>query len=60
MSREKRLFLIFCVASSVMAFGALMVAAQADVLGIFTNEGSVGITPPGCKAHYDYAKGEYT
>ncbi|MGH9741996.1 MAG: hypothetical protein ACRD51_06545 [Candidatus Acidiferrum sp.] len=60
MSREKRLFLIFCVASSVMAFGALMVAAQANDLGIFTNEGSVGITPPGCKAHYDSAKGEYT
>ncbi len=30
-----------------------------DGLGIFTDEGSVGITPPGCKAHYDPATGEY-
>jgi hypothetical protein len=28
-------------------------------LGIFTDEGSVGETPPGCQAHYDPAKGEY-
>ncbi|HKV23493.1 MAG TPA: hypothetical protein VJN93_02780 [Candidatus Acidoferrum sp.] len=35
-------------------------AAQTKPLGIFTNEGSVGVTPPGCKAEYDAAKGEYT
>jgi TolB protein len=33
--------------------------AQTDDLGIFTNQGSVGQTPPGGNAHYDPAKGEY-
>ena len=33
---------------------------QTNDLGAFTNEGSVGQTPPGCKAKYDAAKGEYT
>jgi hypothetical protein len=28
-------------------------------LGLFTGEGSVGNTPPGCAAHYDAARGEY-
>ena len=28
-------------------------------LGIFTNEDSVGQTPPGCQARYDPAKSEY-
>jgi hypothetical protein len=28
-------------------------------LGIFTDEGSVGKTPPGCKLQYDAEKGEY-
>jgi TolB protein len=28
-------------------------------LGIFTNEGSVGQTPPGCAARYDAPTGEY-
>jgi hypothetical protein len=32
---------------------------QTANLGIFTNEGSVGQTPPGCAAHYDASKGEY-
>jgi TolB protein len=32
---------------------------QTRGLGIFTNEGSVGQTPPGCKAQYDASKGEY-
>jgi len=43
-----------------MALGVVAALPQANELGIFTNEGSVGTTPPGCKAHYDSAKGEYT
>jgi hypothetical protein len=33
--------------------------AQTIDLGIFSNEGSVGQTPPGCKSTYDPGKGEY-
>jgi TolB protein len=33
--------------------------AQTNDLGIFTNQGSVGQTPPGGVAHFDPAKGEY-
>jgi hypothetical protein len=33
--------------------------APTNDLGIFTNQGSVGQTPPGGIAHYDPAKGEY-
>jgi TolB protein len=32
---------------------------QTPDLGVFTNAGSVGKTPPGCAARYDTAKGEY-
>jgi TolB protein len=42
----------------VMAFVAVGLA-QTNDLGIFTNQGSVGPTPPGGIAHYDPAKGEY-
>jgi len=42
----------------VMAFVAVGLA-QTNDLGIFTNQGSVGQTPPGGIAHYDPAKGEY-
>ena len=38
---------------------ALAGLAQAQDLGVFTNEGSVGATPPGVKAAYDAQKGEY-
>ena len=41
------------------ALGLAVAAPQAGNAGIFTNEGSVGQTPPGCKAHFDAAKGEY-
>ncbi|HYL63133.1 MAG TPA: hypothetical protein VE077_10980 [Candidatus Methylomirabilis sp.] len=44
----------------VAALGAAMAWGQVSGLGIFTDEGSVGQTPPGCKAKYDAAKGEYT
>lgn len=43
----------------LIAVAALVGAAQTNDLGIFTDEGSVGATPPGCKAHYDAATGEY-
>jgi len=49
---------------STFAFGAILIAlaaslAQTNDLGIFTNEGSIGQTPPGCRVQYDKAKGEY-
>jgi len=49
-----------CAFSMVMTLGVVVALPQTNDLGIFTNEGSVGTTPPGCKAHYDSAKGEYT
>ncbi len=42
----------------VMALVAVSLA-QTNDLGIFTNQGSVGQTPPGGTAHYDAAKDEY-
>jgi TolB protein len=45
--------------SIVMALGTAVALPQTNSLGIFTNEGSVGQTPPGCKTQYDAAKGEY-
>jgi TolB protein len=60
MLMKRKSFLLACVASAVMALGAALVVAQTNDLGVFTNEGSVGVTPPGCKAHYDAATGEYT
>jgi TolB protein len=55
-----RLLAPVCVVSVIMALALVVALAQTNDLGIFTNEGSVGTTPPGCKAHYDSAKGEYT
>ncbi|MGB7283334.1 MAG: hypothetical protein WBE13_13810 [Candidatus Acidiferrum sp.] len=60
MLRKKRPFLPACAALILMALGIAAAVAQSNGLGIFTNEGSVGVTPLGCKAHYDSAKGEYT
>ena len=48
-----------CALSIVMAMGVAAAWPQTNGLGIFTNEGSVGQTPPGGKAQYDAAKGEY-
>ena len=42
-----------------MALAAAVALPQTSSLGIFTNEGSVGQTPPGGKVQYDAAKGEY-
>jgi TolB protein len=44
---------------AILAAGAFAGLTQTGNLGIFTNEGSVGTTPPGCEAHYDPAKGQY-
>src|SRR5262245_15221643 len=38
---------------------AAALSAQTRNLGVFTDEGSVGQTPPGGKVEYDPAKGEY-
>ncbi len=45
--------------SIVMALGVAMALPQTNNLGLFTNEGSVGQTPPGGKALYDASKAEY-
>src|SRR5580692_8416914 len=59
MMRRRRSFLIVCALSIVVALGTAVALPQTSSLGIFTNEGSVGQTPPGCKAQYDAAKGEF-
>ena len=56
---KKRSLWIACALSIVMALGVAVALPQTSSLGIFTNEGSVGQTPPGVKAQYDAAKGEY-
>ena len=45
--------------SLVMVLGVAVAPAQRNDLGIFTNEGSVGPTPPGSQARYDASKREY-
>lgn len=59
MMLKKNSFLTACVCSAVMTLGVVEALPQANDLGVFTNEGSVGQTPPGCKTQYDAAKGEY-
>jgi TolB protein len=56
---RKRSFFIAFALSIVMVLGVTVALPQTSSLGIFTNEGSVGQTPPGVKAQYDAAKGEY-
>lgn len=48
------------VVGVTLAVGVLAAFPQSNDLGIFTNAGSVGQAPAGCKARYDAAKGEYT
>ena len=60
MKKSMRPLAPICALSVVMALAVVVVLPQTNDLGIFTNEGSVGATPPGCKAHFDPAKGEYT
>lgn len=45
----------------LLTLAVVMAVAQTKTdLGIFTDEGSVGQTPPGCKAKYEASKGEYS
>ncbi len=60
MKKNVRLLMPTCALSIVMAAGVALALPQTNDLGVFTNEGSVGTTPAGCKAHYDSVKGEYT
>jgi TolB protein len=59
MKSRKISFLPGCALVAVMALAAAVALPQTSSLGIFTNEGSVGQTPPGGKVQYDAAKGEY-
>lgn len=49
--------LTWVCATLIAAAGAAL--TETANLGIFTDEGGVGQTPPGCQAHYDPAKREY-
>jgi hypothetical protein len=60
MFSRKSSLLPICGLSLVMAMGFAVALPETNDLGIFANEGSVGVTPPGCKAHYSAASGEYT
>lgn len=53
----RRIWIALLVISLMMSTGVGI--AQTGGLGIFTNQGSVGPTPPGVAAHYDAEKGEY-
>lgn len=59
MVRMKRSFVAACASFTILVLGIVVAWAQTNELGIFTKEGSVGATPPGCKAKFDAAKGEY-
>lgn len=58
--RKKAALRRVCAVSTLLALAVVLALAETNDLGVFTNEGSVGQTPPGCKAHYDASKGEYT
>ena len=60
MIRTQRFIALGSALLLVVGLGSALAFAQAPDLGIFTNEGSVGPTPPRCKAKYDAVKGEYT
>ncbi len=55
----KRGIVAACGMMIALGLGVTAALPQISSLGVFTNEGSVGQTPPGCKAEYDAAKGEY-
>src|SRR5271170_3819468 len=59
MTDRKLSFVPGCALAIVMVLAAAAAWPQTSGLGIFTNEGSVGQTPPGGKAQYVAAKGEY-
>ena len=55
----RRVGMTACLAAIILGLSVTVAWPQAGRLGIFTNEGSVGQTPPGGKAEYDAAKGDY-
>ena len=59
MISRKHLGVTACAVAILLGLGVAVALPQTSGLGIFTNEGSVGQTPPGCKAEYDTSKGEY-
>jgi TolB protein len=50
---------VFSLALVMMLALIAVSQTQPNDLGVFTNQGSVGQTPPGGIVHYDPAKGEY-
>lgn len=60
MTRQSKSAVLAFLLSTIFVAGVLVAFGQMKDLGIFTNEGSVGTTPPGCRAKYDAAKAEYT
>lgn len=48
----------FFIALASFALCVFAISAETN-LGIFSDEGSIGKTPDGCKVQYDAAKGEY-
>jgi len=59
MIRNTKLLISALGVCAAFALGAGARMMQTNDLGIFTDQSSVGKTPPGCKAHYDPASGEY-
>jgi catechol 2,3-dioxygenase-like lactoylglutathione lyase family enzyme len=59
MLRKTKLPISLWTICGVLAITAGARMTQTNDLGIFTNESSVGQTPPGCKVHYDSASGAY-
>lgn len=59
MANNRKLTLFAFAISMLLALCASPGITQTKGIGVFTDEGSVGQTPPGCKAHYDPSTGEY-
>ena len=61
MKQRRIFFFLSTTALCALAFVAAVKigSAQTSKVGIFTNQGSVGQTPPGGNTVYDAAKGEY-
>jgi hypothetical protein len=59
MTQNKRQVFTVGTLLITVALAAVVALPQMNTLGIFTNQGSIGQTPPGCKAQYDASKGEY-
>jgi len=54
-----KLTIFLLSACALFGIAAAVGLCQTKNLGIFTDEGSVGQTPPGCKAGFDSSTGEY-